>query len=105
MSSNTPGLIYQWIEEVQPFIPCFIRSRESDLKLLKLALRNHDFKLIFVIAIRFKGSGASYGFFFYSELGQKMLLALEEQNVSMLHHQIKQAENYLTFLKKRLHCA
>jgi histidine phosphotransfer protein HptB len=81
--------------DLQDIVPVFLANRQKDLKILRRALADHDFKTMQTLGHRMNGDGGGYGFAKISEIGRVMELAAARQDHSTLELQTTELEEFL----------
>lgn len=74
----------------------YLEAKQKDIELYKTALQNKDFKAIKDASHKMKGTGASYGFEYLTELGKNMEEASLNEEFDNLVKMVDDFENHLS---------
>lgn len=74
----------------------YLEAKQKDIELYKTALQNKDFKAIKDASHKMKGTGASYGFEYLTELGKNMEEASLNEEFDSLVKMVDDFENHLS---------
>jgi HPt (histidine-containing phosphotransfer) domain-containing protein len=91
--------------DLQDLIPDYLYRRKEDVKQLKDLIEKRNYDEIRQLGHRLKGSGASYGFPYLTELGRKIESASvgedSEELKVILKNFTEEIEEALTFLQQK----
>ena len=73
----------------------YLEAKKKDIALYQTALENKDFKAIKDASHKMKGTGASYGFDYLTELGKNMEEASLNEEYDSLVQMVADLENHL----------
>ena len=80
---------------IQELVPEYLANKHRELSQLKVLLASGDFTGIRTIGHNLKGSGATYGFPRFTELGAAMQVQAEAADPEALGHRIREFEGLL----------
>ena len=85
--------------ELEPLMAGFLRNRQSDLSTLHEALERRSFDTIRIVGHTMKGIGGGYGLDEITEIGKRIELAAQEQNVAFIRQNVESLGTYLSGLE------
>jgi CheY-like chemotaxis protein len=86
-------------ETLLPLIPEYLQNRKKDVRKIKEALDNKDFKRIEDLGHKMKGSGKCYGFEKISTLGHQIERSARERKTREIERSLDQMQDYLFNLR------
>jgi HPt (histidine-containing phosphotransfer) domain-containing protein len=81
--------------DLEPLIPKYLNNRRLDIEKASRMLLDNDMEPIRIIGHTMKGNGASYGFSYISELGERIENAAKEGNSTSIDAALKEFEEYI----------
>lgn len=84
--------------DLEDLIPLFLSQRKSDVKNLSQALGEADLESVRRVGHAMNGAGASYGFPYVSELGQRIEDAARASDRDRIGQLIRDLDDYLARL-------
>jgi HPt (histidine-containing phosphotransfer) domain-containing protein len=81
--------------DLEPLIPKYLHNRRLDIEKAAKHLADNEMEPLRIIGHTMKGSGASYGFSFISEIGARIEIAAKESNSRSIQEALKEFEQFL----------
>ena len=81
--------------DLEEIIPDFLKNRRDDIISIETFLNKNDYDAIRVIGHSMKGSGASYGFHFISEIGKSIEQAAKAGSAQIVADKKAELLNFL----------
>jgi HPt (histidine-containing phosphotransfer) domain-containing protein len=75
--------------EVQELVPGYLKQRDLDLERLRMAIEESDYPAISRLGHQLKGSGTSYGFDEFSEIGSALEHAAKTHDLEETSRQVE----------------
>ena len=75
--------------EVQELVPGYLKQRDLDLEKLRMAIEESDYPAISTLGHQLKGSGTSYGFDEFSEIGSALERAAKTHDLEETRRQVE----------------
>ena len=81
--------------DLEPLIPKYLYNRRLDITKAATLLVHNDIEPLRIIGHSMKGSGASYGFSFISEIGERIENAVKNSDKAVITEAFNDLEKYI----------
>ena len=95
MSDRQDKIIVHVDPDLEDIVPRFLELRYEDLQAISAGLATGDFTALARIGHSMKGTGASYGFDYITELGRSIEQAAKAQDADGVRNHAAQLADYL----------
>ncbi|TAE26778.1 MAG: Hpt domain-containing protein [Candidatus Kapaibacterium sp.] len=99
MNTSSPQYFAQVSRDLEPLLERYFSNRKKDIATIKELLESGKFEEIRNIGHTMKGTGASYGFQYITEIGKSFENAAKESDGISIEGQLYELEQYINTVK------